>query len=72
MIQYPIIPWIMLEELNKFKLLYGNPPIFIHENGLSLPLSKITYNCNEYFVAKSTLDVIRLNIKFCFNLLIPA
>jgi len=25
----------MLEELNKFKLLYGNPPIFIHENGLS-------------------------------------
>jgi len=39
MIQYPITPWIMLEELNKFKLLYGNPPIFIHENGLSLPLS---------------------------------
>ncbi|XP_027936993.1 hydroxyisourate hydrolase-like isoform X1 [Vigna unguiculata] len=31
--EYPITPWIMLEELNKFKLLYGNPPIFIHENG---------------------------------------
>ncbi|QCE06585.1 beta-glucosidase [Vigna unguiculata] len=35
--EFPITPWIMLEELNKFKLLYGNPPIFIHENGQRTP-----------------------------------
>ncbi|ESW16310.1 hypothetical protein PHAVU_007G145900 [Phaseolus vulgaris] len=31
--EYPVTPWGLREELNKFKLLYGNPPIFIHENG---------------------------------------
>ncbi|KAG5051898.1 hypothetical protein JHK87_004096 [Glycine soja] len=30
---YLITPWGLRQELNKFKLLYGNPPIFIHENG---------------------------------------
>ncbi|RDX57829.1 Hydroxyisourate hydrolase, partial [Mucuna pruriens] len=32
LIQYPVAPWGLREELNKFKLLYGNPPIFIYEN----------------------------------------
>ncbi|KAH1058311.1 Hydroxyisourate hydrolase [Glycine soja] len=31
--EYLITPWGLRQELNKFKLLYGNPPIFIHENG---------------------------------------
>ncbi|XP_020239605.1 hydroxyisourate hydrolase isoform X2 [Cajanus cajan] len=31
--EYPITPWGLREELEKFKLLYGNPPIFIYENG---------------------------------------
>ncbi|BAT95707.1 hypothetical protein VIGAN_08248000 [Vigna angularis var. angularis] len=31
--EYPVTPWGLREELNNFKLLYGNPPIFIHENG---------------------------------------
>ena len=38
-IQYPVTPWSLLEELNNLKLLYGNPPIFIYENGFSLSLS---------------------------------
>jgi len=38
LIQYPVTPWGLREELNNFKLLYGNPPIFIYENGLSLKL----------------------------------
>ena len=38
LIQYPVTPWGLQEELNKFKLLYGNPPIFIYENGISLSL----------------------------------
>ncbi|XLR12193.1 hypothetical protein HN51_048921 [Arachis hypogaea] len=31
--QYPIEPWGLIEELNHFKLNYGNPPMFIYENG---------------------------------------
>ncbi|XP_028186489.1 hydroxyisourate hydrolase-like [Glycine soja] len=31
--EYPVTPWSLREELKKFKLHYGNPPIFIHENG---------------------------------------
>ncbi|XP_061347356.1 hydroxyisourate hydrolase-like isoform X1 [Gastrolobium bilobum] len=33
LIQYPVTPWGLREELNNFKLHYGNPPIFILENG---------------------------------------
>ncbi|QHO26147.1 Hydroxyisourate hydrolase [Arachis hypogaea] len=28
-----VTPWKLVEELNKLKLLYGNPPLFIYENG---------------------------------------
>ncbi|RYR71689.1 hypothetical protein Ahy_A02g005909 isoform B [Arachis hypogaea] len=31
--EYPIEPWGLIEELNHFKLNYGNPPMFIYENG---------------------------------------
>ncbi|MED6155526.1 glycosyl hydrolase 1, variant 2 [Stylosanthes scabra] len=31
--EYPVEPWGLIEELNHFKLNYGNPPIFIYENG---------------------------------------
>ncbi|XP_027365303.1 hydroxyisourate hydrolase-like [Abrus precatorius] len=31
--EYPVTPWSLREELNNLKLLYGNPPIFIVENG---------------------------------------
>ncbi|KAH1214579.1 Hydroxyisourate hydrolase [Glycine max] len=31
--EYPVTPWSLREELNNFQLHYGNPPIFIHENG---------------------------------------
>ncbi|CAJ2629131.1 unnamed protein product [Trifolium pratense] len=31
--EYSVTPWGLQLELNKFKLLYGNPPIFILENG---------------------------------------
>ncbi|KAK7392320.1 hypothetical protein VNO78_20754 [Psophocarpus tetragonolobus] len=31
--EYPVTPWSLREELYKFRLHYGNPPIFIHENG---------------------------------------
>ena len=37
--QFPIEPRGLQQEMNKFKLLYGNPPLFIYENGLSLSLS---------------------------------
>ncbi|CAJ1968628.1 unnamed protein product [Sphenostylis stenocarpa] len=59
--EFPVAPWGFRKELNKFKLLYGNPPIFIHENGLSL--SKITYHGYEYILVKSTLMLEGLNIK---------
>ncbi|XP_057422758.1 hydroxyisourate hydrolase-like isoform X2 [Lotus japonicus] len=31
--EYPLTPWGLREELNKFKVLYGNPPLFVYENG---------------------------------------
>ncbi|AES98450.1 putative hydroxyisourate hydrolase [Medicago truncatula] len=31
--EYPFTPWALGEVLETFKTLYGNPPIFIHENG---------------------------------------
>ncbi|MED6218204.1 glycosyl hydrolase 1, variant 2 [Stylosanthes scabra] len=31
--EYPVEPWGLIEELNHFKINYGNPPIFIYENG---------------------------------------
>ncbi|XP_027365302.1 hydroxyisourate hydrolase-like [Abrus precatorius] len=31
--EYAVAPWGLRDELDKFKLLYGNPPIFIYENG---------------------------------------
>ncbi|KAF1860907.1 hypothetical protein Lal_00000321 [Lupinus albus] len=31
--EFPVAPWGLQEELDSFKLLYGNPPIFIYENG---------------------------------------
>ncbi|RYR71714.1 hypothetical protein Ahy_A02g005946 isoform A [Arachis hypogaea] len=31
--EYPVTPWTLREELNIMKTLYGNPPIFIYENG---------------------------------------
>ncbi|KAK7392319.1 hypothetical protein VNO78_20753 [Psophocarpus tetragonolobus] len=31
--EYPITPWGLRDELDKFKLLYGNPTVFIYENG---------------------------------------
>ncbi|KAK7392317.1 hypothetical protein VNO78_20751 [Psophocarpus tetragonolobus] len=31
--EYAVTPWGLQQELYKFKHLYGNPPIFIHENG---------------------------------------
>ncbi|WJX13697.1 glycosyl hydrolase 1 [Trifolium repens] len=31
--EYPIAPLALQEVLDTFKILYGNPPIFIHENG---------------------------------------
>ncbi|XLT84248.1 hypothetical protein HN873_006001 [Arachis hypogaea] len=31
--EYPVTPWTLCEELNIMKTLYGNPPIFIYENG---------------------------------------
>ncbi|MED6155529.1 glycosyl hydrolase 1 [Stylosanthes scabra] len=31
--EYPVEPWGLSEELNYFKLHYGNPPMFIYENG---------------------------------------
>ncbi|XP_061347337.1 hydroxyisourate hydrolase-like isoform X1 [Gastrolobium bilobum] len=31
--EYPVTPWSLVEELDRFKLHYGNPPIFIYENG---------------------------------------
>ncbi|KAL5069425.1 hypothetical protein RYX36_020312 [Vicia faba] len=30
---YPMAPWALQEVLETFKTLYGNPPMFIHENG---------------------------------------
>ncbi|XLR12185.1 hypothetical protein HN51_048914, partial [Arachis hypogaea] len=34
---YPVALWDLQQELNKFTLLYGNPPIFIYENGQRTP-----------------------------------
>ncbi|XP_004495964.1 hydroxyisourate hydrolase isoform X1 [Cicer arietinum] len=31
--EYPVTPWALQEVLDTFKIHYGNPPIFIHENG---------------------------------------
>ncbi|CAK8572775.1 unnamed protein product [Lathyrus sativus] len=31
--EYPMAPWALQEVLETFKTLYGNPPMFIHENG---------------------------------------
>lgn len=33
--QFPVAPWGLQGVLEYFKQLYGNPPIYIHENGLS-------------------------------------
>ncbi|XP_017414558.2 hydroxyisourate hydrolase isoform X2 [Vigna angularis] len=71
--EYPIAPWVMREELNKFKLLYGNPPIFIHENGQRTPsnsslqdVSRVKY-LHEYI--GGVLDALRdgVNIKGYFS-----
>ncbi|XP_052107320.1 hydroxyisourate hydrolase isoform X3 [Arachis duranensis] len=35
--EYPVTPWTLREELNIMKTLYGNPPIFIYENGQRTP-----------------------------------
>ncbi|XP_020960394.1 hydroxyisourate hydrolase isoform X3 [Arachis ipaensis] len=35
--EYPVTPWTLREELNIMKILYGNPPIFIYENGQRTP-----------------------------------
>ncbi|XP_020204626.1 hydroxyisourate hydrolase isoform X1 [Cajanus cajan] len=35
--EFAVTPWGLQQELNNFKLLYGNPPIFIHENGQRTP-----------------------------------
>ncbi|KAI3414612.1 Protein kinase domain-containing protein [Psidium guajava] len=32
-VEFPVIPWGLQGVLNYFKQTYGNPPIFIHENG---------------------------------------
>lgn len=34
LIQFPIRPWGLQGVLEYFKQVYGNPPIYIHENGL--------------------------------------
>ncbi|RVX20603.1 Beta-glucosidase 11 [Vitis vinifera] len=41
LIQFPVLPWGLQQLLEYFKQVYGNPPTYIHENGLSLspPLS---------------------------------
>ncbi|KAK4282495.1 hypothetical protein QN277_013864 [Acacia crassicarpa] len=31
--EYPITPWGLQQVLETFKVLYGNPPVFIYENG---------------------------------------
>ncbi|KAG2402922.1 Hydroxyisourate hydrolase [Vigna angularis] len=71
--EYPITPWVMREELNKFKLLYGNPPIFIHENGQRTAsnsslqdVSRVKY-LHEYI--GGVLDALRdgVNIKGYFS-----
>ncbi|KAK2403618.1 beta glucosidase [Trifolium repens] len=31
--EYPVAPWALREVLDMFKIFYGNPTIFIHENG---------------------------------------
>ena len=33
------MPWYLQAVLEFFKQVYGNPPIYIYENGLSLSLS---------------------------------
>ncbi|XP_039685762.1 hydroxyisourate hydrolase isoform X2 [Medicago truncatula] len=35
--EYPFTPWALGQVLDTFKTLYGNPPIFIHENGQRTP-----------------------------------
>lgn len=37
--QVPLMPWGLGQVLELFKQVYGNPPVFIYENGLSLCLS---------------------------------
>ncbi|MED6222782.1 glycosyl hydrolase 1 [Stylosanthes scabra] len=70
--EYPVTPWGLQQELNKFKLLYGNPPIFIYENGQKTPsnaslqdVSRVEY-LHGYIGA--TLDALRngSNIKGYF------
>ncbi|XP_045831956.1 hydroxyisourate hydrolase-like isoform X1 [Trifolium pratense] len=48
--EYSVTPWGLQQELDKFKLLYGNPPLFILENGQRtasnsslLDLSRVKY-----------------------------
>ncbi|KAI8522668.1 hypothetical protein RHMOL_Rhmol13G0014300 [Rhododendron molle] len=38
-IEFPVAPSGLVELLKYFKQFYGNPPIYVHENGLSLSLS---------------------------------
>jgi len=39
--QYPFTPLALGEVLETFKTLYGNPPIFIHENGMLTSRSRL-------------------------------
>ncbi|KAJ1395825.1 Glycoside hydrolase family 1 [Sesbania bispinosa] len=65
--EYPVTPWGLQEELNKFKILYGSPPIFFHvaEDFISLwhigELLKIHYINGQRTTSNSSLqDVSRV------------
>ncbi|KAL9260136.1 Beta-glucosidase 11-like protein [Drosera capensis] len=44
---YPVIPWSMQQILEYFKQVYGNPPIYIHENGQRTDRSNRTASLND-------------------------
>ncbi|XP_072062236.1 hydroxyisourate hydrolase isoform X4 [Arachis hypogaea] len=71
--EYPVAPWGLHEELNKFKLRYGNLPIFIYENGQRTPSnaslqdeSRVKY-LHGYIGA--TLDALRLSDPEIINMM---
>ncbi|CAL5208890.1 unnamed protein product [Lathyrus oleraceus] len=61
--EYPMAPWALQEVLETFKTLYGNPPMFIHENGQRAPSNASLHDISrvEYLQAYigSTLDSLR-------------
>ncbi|XP_058766265.1 hydroxyisourate hydrolase-like isoform X1 [Vicia villosa] len=61
--EYPMAPWALQEVLETFKTLYGNPPMFIHENGQRTASNASLHDVSrvEYLRAYigSTLDSLR-------------